>query len=257
MYAVYKNSGETPLACIDRLFDRSKHTYTYAGRLDPLAEGLLIILVDDECKKASSAYGLSKTYQFSFVVGVATDSYDCLGRITEHKPVKDDTAHRVRRAVSSMQGSLTMPYPPYSSKAVQGKPLHQHARDGTLASVTIPETTMTISSFEILRAEQLSLSTVRNTAEQSIRRVRGDFRQTAILKDWSNLQETSVYQIHAQASVGAGTYIRSLVHAIGNQIGQPTVTTHIKRTAVGNLSLTDVTQSPVEVPFQRLQERVC
>ena len=54
MYLTYKNIGETPLECLERIrleYGKPKDIpMTYAGRLDPMAEGLLIILVGDDCK---------------------------------------------------------------------------------------------------------------------------------------------------------------------------------------------------------------
>ena len=51
---LYKNRGETPLECINRFKKENpeyqKEKMTYAGRLDPLAEGLLLVLVGEECK---------------------------------------------------------------------------------------------------------------------------------------------------------------------------------------------------------------
>ncbi len=61
----YKELGETPLECLERM--RIKHNIgqntpmTYAGRLDPMADGLLIVLVGEECKKKDTYLGLNKT----------------------------------------------------------------------------------------------------------------------------------------------------------------------------------------------------
>ena len=103
MYVVYKNKGETPLRCLRRLCTDSQRTYTYAGRLDPMAEGLLLILVDDECKRARSAHRLNKMYEFEFIVGLSTDTYDCLGRITDCSAVCDDAPQQVTRAIERLQ----------------------------------------------------------------------------------------------------------------------------------------------------------
>ena len=47
---------------------------TYAGRLDPMAEGLLILLTDDDVHKKEEFIGLDKIYEVDFVLGVSTDS---------------------------------------------------------------------------------------------------------------------------------------------------------------------------------------
>ncbi len=60
----HKAAGETPLATLERTrIERGiapNFPMTYAGRLDPLAEGVLILLVGDECKKKDQYLGLDK-----------------------------------------------------------------------------------------------------------------------------------------------------------------------------------------------------
>lgn len=86
MYLLYKNTGETCLEALGRLkshlgggFEAS--SFTYAGRLDPLARGLLIVLKDEEIVKKTTYLDLKKTYEFEVVFGVCTDSFDQLGVI--------------------------------------------------------------------------------------------------------------------------------------------------------------------------------
>ena len=77
----------TPLQAIRRL--QSLHPELegekigYAGRLDPMAEGLLLLLVSDENKKRKEYERLPKTYEFEVLLGIETDSYDVLGIITK------------------------------------------------------------------------------------------------------------------------------------------------------------------------------
>ena len=81
----YKNLGETPLACLEKM--RLEHgigaeiPMTYAGRLDPMAEGVMILLVGEECKNKEQYLGLDKTYGFEVLVGFQTDTYDLLGLV--------------------------------------------------------------------------------------------------------------------------------------------------------------------------------
>ena len=82
-YVIWKKWGETPLEALERLrvhLGIAKDIpMTYAGRLDPAVEGLLVILVGDECKKKDNYTKLRKTYSAEILIGVATDSYDLLG----------------------------------------------------------------------------------------------------------------------------------------------------------------------------------
>jgi len=58
---------------------------TYAGRLDPLAEGLLLVLTGEECKNKEKYLGLDKEYEVDVLFGFATDTYDILGKVLSAK----------------------------------------------------------------------------------------------------------------------------------------------------------------------------
>ena len=66
IYNIYKELGETPLECLERArlkFDLSPDiSMTYVGRLDPAAEGLMIILTEDDIKNKNNYMGLDKIY---------------------------------------------------------------------------------------------------------------------------------------------------------------------------------------------------
>ena len=89
---LYKDLGETPLECVER-FKSDNPEYkdlpmTYAVMLDPMAEGLLIVLVGEECKKKDEYLGLSKEYVFEVLFGFMTDTYDLLG-LPKTSEIKD------------------------------------------------------------------------------------------------------------------------------------------------------------------------
>ena len=80
-----KMIGETPLECLERTrLEKGIAALvpmTYAGRLDPLASGKLLILVGDECKEKEKYLGLDKEYEIEVLFGVMTDTGDALGLI--------------------------------------------------------------------------------------------------------------------------------------------------------------------------------
>ena len=88
---VYKPISPTPLQVVEKF--REKHPeyaeskISYAGRLDPLAEGVLLLLIDKENKKREKYQKLDKEYEFEVLFGAATDTYDLLG-IVDDKPPK-------------------------------------------------------------------------------------------------------------------------------------------------------------------------
>ena len=238
MHIVYKHIGETPLECIQRLFDTTTHTYTYAGRLDPMAEGLLLILKNEECKHAKQYHNLTKTYNYSFTIGISTDSYDCLGKITNTTYPTETLDKKIKKIISTLIGTHTLSYPPYSSKTVHGKPLFEYARDNTLHTITIPTNTIHITEHTLTDIQTTTIDDLKKEIIKNIQKVTGNFRQKEILQQWQELPNQVIQQYSATIATSGGTYIRTIVHEIGNRIGYPTITTHIKRTKIGICSKT-------------------
>ena len=240
MYIAYKNIGETPLACVRRLLPPGKK-YTYAGRLDPMAEGLLLILEGEECADAVRFRGLEKTYSYSFAIGIGTDSYDRLGRIVATAPTPDGIDETVRNIIREFHGDILLPYPPYSSKTVDGKPLFHHAKrhaNGGAAGVPhekrlMPERVMRIHDNIPKQSAVVPSATVAAESVRRIGMVRGDFRQDVCIADWNGLPDMTVPVFSAVMRCGGGTYVRAVVHAIGGRVGYPAVCTDIKRTRIG------------------------
>ena len=80
---IYKKTGETPLETINRLrADKPEYQnakITYAGRLDPLAKGALILLAGDAVYEKEKYLKLDKEYEAEILFGFETDTYDILG----------------------------------------------------------------------------------------------------------------------------------------------------------------------------------
>ncbi len=241
MYIVYKKIGETPLACARRILGDAHDKYTYAGRLDPMAEGLLLVLTDEECRHAKKYFHLTKVYEYSFAVGIATDTYDCLGRITASADrIRGDVVSRVRDAVSDLTGEITLPYPPYSSKTVNGIPLFIHARRGTAECLAVPERTVYIPRHTLTAEERCNTRTLADTAAGHVALVRGDFRQEAVTDDWRGVRNADIPCFSAVLEGSGGVYVRAVVNEIGRRIGYPTVTTAIKRIRIGDWTERDI-----------------
>src|SRR5690242_7060202 len=90
--SVDKPIGFTPLQAIKQIKlqqpELAHIPITYAGRLDPLAHGVLLLLIGKESKKKSEYLSLPKSYKFEVVFGITTDTYDLLGYIEEGESVK-------------------------------------------------------------------------------------------------------------------------------------------------------------------------
>jgi len=124
---IYKNIGETPRERLERLREQRRdlrnEVLSYAGRLDPMAEGVLLCLVGSANSRREAYLDMSKEYVLDVLFGFSTDTYDVLGKVVE----TGDTATIKRTAllplIQSYRGDVSQEYPPYSSKTVEGKSL--------------------------------------------------------------------------------------------------------------------------------------
>ena len=139
-FFLYKNIGETPLHVLDNL--RKKDIFfkdkklTYAGRLDPMAEGLLLVLSGEECKRKEYYVNLDKEYEFEILIGFKTDSKDVLG-ISKYdsKKLENISSDEIKEKLKNFTGKQKMKYPIFSSKTVKGKPLFQYALENKINEI--------------------------------------------------------------------------------------------------------------------------
>jgi tRNA pseudouridine55 synthase len=248
---LYKETSETPLECLER-FRRENPEYkdlpmTYAGRLDPMAEGLLLVLAGGECKKKNEYLAFDKEYEGEILFGFSTDTGDILGLPNKEEKVKtrnekEDSNSRIlsnsRIAAEGLLGKRSQVYPAFSSKTVDGKPLWQWARDGE--EVEAPKKEVEVFSFEILECRKESYSDILENVRMFVSKVGGDFRQEEILDEWKEVLtplEDEAVICRFKTKVSSGTYIRALAEELGQKIGEPAVLYSLKRTKVGDFEI--------------------
>ncbi len=242
-----KAQGVTPLSAIEsfrvRVPEYKDETLGVAGRLDPMADGLILVLVGDENKKRKEYEQLQKTYRMELLFGFETDTYDELGLVTKSADSIDITKQIVSEAIDRIPHSFDQQYPPYSSKPVQGKPMYYWAREGKLDTITIPSKQVTLYQCTLEQWDSISKKSVLAHVHTRISRVVGDFRQKEILEKWdSELAKTDIQTLPVATvtiSCSSGTYMRGLAHMIGQSIGVPALAYSIKRTHIGPYSLDD------------------
>lgn len=253
---IEKSVGETPLECLEQW--RAKHPdYTdlpiaYAGRLDPMASGTLLLLLGEECKNQEQYHSFDKEYEFSVLYGISSDSGDVLGIAKESPTVTIATA-KISPVLTELTGTLTLPYPIFSSRTVQGKPLHTWAMEGRLAEITIPEKTSTVYSLILEKTRTISRADLVKEVLAKIgllakvtdpRKALGnDFRRPDVLRSWEEINQsgsaTDTFLIASlTCSASSGTYMRSLAEKIGNMMGTTGLAFSIHRTKIGKYNST-------------------
>ena len=214
---------------------------TYAGRLDPMAEGLLILLTGNDVHKKEDFLGLDKVYEIDFICGPSTDTYDVLGLINnDSENLRQIHIDKLEKEVKNYIKKYKQPYPPYSSKPVNGKPLFMWARENRLDEIKIPYKEVEVYDIKYIGHKHRNISSFKEEMLYSIRSVRGDFRQNDIADTWYNYFETqktksiSIYTIRVHASSGA--YMRSIIQNIGKSLCINACTLKITRTSIGDYS---------------------
>ncbi len=267
---IYKKKGKTPLECIRDLKKQDENLkllpMTYAGRLDPLAEGLLLILVGDEVNKKDDYLKLPKEYEVDILFGFGTDTYDLMGKIIEkkgkdvapspyqfsgprtredeepdHENWYGDFALETQRILQGLTGTIEQSYPPYSSRPVNGKPLFVWAREGKLGEIEIPKHKVLIENIEILNQSEISGEELLKKIINDIGLVNGDFRQKEIVSLWKSKligrEKENFPILKIRVSCGSGVYVRVLAHDIGEKLNISSLALNIKRTKIGKYKL--------------------
>ncbi len=244
---LYKEIGETPLECLNR-FKAENPAYeglplTYAGRLDPMAEGLLLVLAGEECKLKTDYLYLSKEYEVEVLFGFETDTGDVLGKVKIVSKNSQEQGVLLRGLapesfLSAIKQLKTLPqkYPAYSSKTFEGKPLWQWAREGEEKEI---ESNAKITEIEFLSQREISREELQKNIQDRIAKVTGDFRQKEILDLWNEkIKAEENYQvISIKVLSTGGAYMRVLAQELGKILGVPSLAFSIKRTKVGEYTI--------------------
>lgn len=249
LHLLYKNLGETPNEAILRYKKANPELdflpMTYAGRLDPMAEGLLLVLSEEEIKNKEKYLALNKTYKFEVLWGFETDTLDLLGltvesgkwKVESEIPKQDQIKEYLRKSV----GKFEQLYPVYSSRPVGGKSLFEWAREGKISEIEIPKHEVELIKAEYLGRRQISGVELLKNIIEKVSRVQGDFRQIETINKWKELfegQGDKAFTIdEIEIDVSSGFYVRQFVSDMAKEFAQAGTTFSITRKKVGDFVL--------------------
>ncbi len=225
---LYKKRGETPLECMKR--NKLPEGGTYAGRLDPMAEGILLVLYGKEKENKEKYLKLDKEYEVEILFGFSTDSYDILGKV-EKAGGNFSSEKFSSKILKYFVRKFSQKYPSYSSK------FWEKARGGELKDGEITSKDVEIKSIKLISEREIAMKSLEKYILDSIKLVIGDFRQEEIIKTWkkelsqSKLKKFSVIKIKVKCT--SGTYMRSLANNVGEKTGVPALALNIRRTKIG------------------------
>lgn len=200
---VNKPTGMTSHDVVDYARDKLKiRKIGHAGTLDPLAEGLLILLVGKATKLFPKFSGFDKEYFSTFKLGETTTTGDSQGTLLETKDFSSISLENIKQACFSFKGEIEQVPPMVSAIRVKGKRLYELARKG----------------IEV---------------ERSARKI--------IIHD-IRVENIEMPYVHFYVHCSKGTYIRKLAENIGARLSCGAHITMIRRLGIGDFKLTDAVE---------------
>ncbi|RFC43758.1 MAG: tRNA pseudouridine55 synthase [Verrucomicrobia bacterium] len=190
----------------------------HAGTLDPMATGLLIMLIGKATRISQYLISLDKEYEGTITLGATTDSQDADGQVMETRPVPPLTEAEVRTAMNSFLGDQYQMPPMYSAIKIGGVPLYKSARKGE--DVVREPRFIRVMSIDLTRFALPQL----------------DFRLRS----------------------SKGTYVRTIAHDLGQKLGCGAHLSALRRTATDRFNISQaITLDAIEaMPIPEIERRL-
>jgi tRNA pseudouridine55 synthase len=169
----------------------------HAGTLDPMATGLLVILVGKATRVSQYLMSLDKEYEGTVELGKVTDTQDAEGEMMETRPVPPLSEEEVKAVMASFLGDQYQTPPMYSAIKIDGVPLYKSARKG-------------------------------EEVEREPRFIR--------VMSW-DLTRFALPQFDFRLRCTKGTYVRTLAHDLGQKIGCGAHLAALRRTATDKFNV--------------------
>lgn len=174
----------------------------HAGTLDPLATGLLVVMVNGATKLSNYLMAAKKEYVAEIFIGRSTDTLDSEGNVLEEKKVEESI--EVDKVLNSFLGKSKQIPPMYSAIKQDGKKLYELARRG----IEVEREARDIEIEEIERINEI-------------------------------INDDGFVRFSFRVVVSKGTYVRTLCEDIGKKLGYPAHMMNLVRTKIGSLSVLD------------------
>ena len=211
---VYKRKGKTSRNVVENISKKYGVKAGHIGTLDPMAKGLLPVLVGNTCKLSKYLMEHDKIYLVEMKFGYNTETLDIEGEILEEDKsfrenniVDNEFFDMIIIAMKKELGTKKQIPPIYSAKKLNGKKLYEIARKDKEKAIEMAK-------------EKAKEITIYNMYDISLKEL------------WDNNPKDIVLSFKVECS--SGTYIRSLVRDIAENMGTIAIMTDLRRIAVGN-----------------------
>lgn len=176
----------------------------HTGTLDPMAEGVLVLGINQGTKIIDLLISNEKEYVAEVILGQKSDTLDITGKIEEVAVPKNYTCEEIKTVLHSFLGTYLQEVPLYSAIHVEGKRLYEYARKNQ--KISLPKRMVEIKEIELIGEPE-----------------RIDNHET----------------FRFRVVVSKGTYIRSLIRDIGKSLGTEAIMKSLLRTRQGSFRIED------------------
>lgn len=173
----------------------------HCGTLDPQATGLLVLLLGEATRISEHLMGLDKSYEGTLRLGFTSETYDAESELVPHEGDWTPPAKdQLQEAANRLTGEIDQVPPVYSAKKVGGRKLYEYARKGERPE--IEARAVRVDDYEILETKE---------------------------------DNQAVFAIDCSS----GTYVRCLVHDLGQDLGCGAILTELRRVDFGPFRIED------------------
>lgn len=180
----------------------------HTGTLDPRASGVLVVLIGPAVRLSEYVSASDKRYQATIRLGNTTPTYDSEGVVSEYTDIRNISEDTFSTLLEKFTGEIEQVPPPYSAVKVKGRRAYDMARKGE--PVELKSRMINVYSLELL--------------------------------------EWDPPEVVLDVFCSSGTYVRSLAHDLGTELGVGAYLTGLRRTKSGQFTLRDA------IPLRQIQE---
>ncbi len=193
-----KPKGITSAKAVEKVKRAFKTKAGHTGTLDPIATGLIIVLLGRATRFSWIFTRMDKTYKVRALLGVETDTYDLDGNVVCEREV-NVSCEEVKEALKDFLGEVIQIPPPFSAKKVGGKRAYKLARKGITAQ--LKPVKVNVYSLELI--------------------------------------DCVLPEIEVRMRVSSGTYVRSIIHDLGQKLSCGACVKDLVRESVGPFRVED------------------
>ena len=200
IFVINKPQGITSHDVVDHMRRKfNMKRVGHAGTLDPLATGVLVMLMGKATKLFNKFVDFDKSYRATLVLGVTTDSADLEGEVLSQAPYSHISEDMLHDAFKKFEGEIEQVPPMVSAVKHKGRKLYELARKG----IVVERQPRKVTIHEL------------------------------------KIEKIDAPDVQFLMSCSKGTYVRQLAHDVGEELGCGASISRIERTAVGPFALED------------------